>query len=276
MTVSRTAKVESFRRLHLKGSPFIIPNPWDAGSARTLEGLGYKALATSSSASALTLGRLDYGLARDEALAHCRLVADAVDIPVTADLENGFGASPERCADTIRLASATGLVGGSIEDSTGDRDAPIFEREQAIERIAAAVEAARAAPDGFILTARAEGFLHGRGELKEIIARLQAFEDAGADVLFAPGLPDLDAVRTVASAVSKPINVLVMGKLADARLEDFAMAGAARLSLGSALAYAAYGAFASIADGMMRDGAFSAVSAHAAGAGIVRKFMTAR
>jgi 2-methylisocitrate lyase-like PEP mutase family enzyme len=273
MPAAPAAKIDRFRRLHVKGAPFVIPNPWDAGSARTLEGLGFAALATSSSASALTLGRLDYGLAREEALAHCRLVAGAVDIPVTADLENGFGPAPEDCAETIRLAAETGLAGGSIEDSTGAPDAPVFERSRAAERVAAAAEAARAAPQGFVLTARAEGFLHGRGDLAEIIARLQAFEAAGADVLFAPGLPDLAAVRSVAAAVSKPLNVLVMDRLAEARLADFAAAGAARLSLGSALAYAAYGALAAIAETIRREGAFASMSAHDAGANRVRSFM---
>jgi 2-methylisocitrate lyase-like PEP mutase family enzyme len=269
-------KTDAFRKLHMKGAPFVMPNPWDAGSARILAGLGFKALATSSSASALTLGRVDYGVTREEALAHCRLVAGAVEIPVSADLENGFGPSPDDCALTIREAGKTGLCGGSIEDSTGDRDAPICDLALAVERVVAAVEAARAAPGGFVLTARAEAFLHGRGNLKEVIARLQAFDDAGADVLFAPGLADLDAVRAVTSSVSKPVNVLIMGGLADASLEDLAKAGVARVSLGSAPAYAAYGALVEMGAAVVRDGDFKSVSAHGEGAKRIRGWLARR
>jgi len=275
MSVAARSKVETFRNMHVKGAPFVIPNPWDAGSARILQGLGYKALATSSSASALTLGRTDYGVAREEALAHCALLAGAVDIPVSADLEDGFGPSPEECALTIRLAAKTGLCGGSIEDSTGDRDRPIHERALAIERVRAAAEAAHAAPQGFVLTARAEAFLHGGGDLKEVIGRLQAFEDAGADVLFAPGLPDLDAVRAVTSSVSRPVNVLVMGRLAGASLDDLAQAGAARVSLGSSLAYAAYGALVEMGEAIA-GGGFASLGAHAAGAKRIRNWLSPR
>jgi len=276
MPAAALAKVAAFRSLHATGAPFVIANPWDAGSARILQGLGFKALATSSSASALTLGRTDYGVAREEALAHCALLAGAVDVPVSADLEDGFGPTPEECALTISLAAKTGLCGGSIEDSTGDRDAPIHERALAVERVRAAVEAARAAPLGFVLTARAEAFLHGVGDLNDVIARLQAFEDAGADVLFAPGLPDLDAVRAVTSSVSKPVNVLIMGGLSGATLDDLAKAGVARVSLGSSLAYAAYGALVEMGAAISGEGGFASLASHAAGAKRIRTWLSAR
>ena len=270
---STREKVAAFRALHKKGSPLVAPNPWDAGSARILQGLGFKALATTSSGFALTLGRNDYGVTREEAIGHGRLVAGAVDIPVSADLENGFGTAPEDAATTIRAAAATGLAGGSIEDSTGDADDPIIEKSLAVERIAAAVEAARASKDGFVLTARAEGFLWGRGELSEIIARLQAFEEAGADVLFAPGLPNMDAVKAVCSSLDKPVNVLAMSKLLAHPLEDFAAAGVARLSTGGALAFSAYGMLAPLADAMLRDGSFKAPMANLDAIKRVRGFL---
>ncbi len=267
-----TAAVKSavFRALHTPGTPFIIPNPWDAGSARVLEALGFRALATTSSGFALTLGRRDYGVTRAEAIAHARLVASAVDIPVSADLENGFGPAPEDVSLTIREACGTGLAGGSIEDSTRDRAHPVFERSRAVERVAAAVDAARTVGSGFFLTARAEGLLWGQGDLSEIIARLQAFEEAGADALFAPGLPDLDAVRAVCASVSKPVNVLVTGKLSGCSLEDFAEAGAARISVGGALAWSAYGSLVETARAVLAAGRFDALTAHADGAKAVR------
>lgn len=255
-------KVATFRRLHRPGAPFVIANAWDAGSARILQGLGAKALATTSSGFALTLGRKDYGVSRDEALEHCRLVAGRVEIPVSADLENGFGLTPEDAAATIRAASETGLAGGSIEDSSRDADDPIIDRSLAIERVAAAAEAARAASNGFVLTARAEGFLWGRGDLEEIVARLQAFAEAGADVLFAPGLPDLAAVKAVCSSVDKPVNVLVLGGLVRHNIEEFAAAGVARLSLGGALAFGAYGSLFETAPAILRDGSFAALASN--------------
>jgi 2-methylisocitrate lyase-like PEP mutase family enzyme len=264
-------KSAAFRALHSSGAPFIMPNPWDAGSARVLEALGFEALATTSSGFALTLGRRDYNVTRDEAIVHARLVAGAVDVPVSADLENGFGPTPEDVDRTIREACGTGLAGGSIEDSTGDASHPIFEKKRAVERVAAAVDAARRAGSGFFLTARAEGFLWGRGNLQEIISRLQAFEDAGADALFAPGLPDLDAVRAVCASVSKPVNVLTIGKLANCSLEDFAEAGVARISVGGALAWSAYGSLAETAGAILPSGRFDALTAHAEGAKAVRK-----
>ena len=249
-------KVSRFRALHQQGAPFIIPNPWDAGSARILEGLGFGALATTSSGFALTKGRHDYGVTREEALSHCRDIAATVDIPVTADLENGFGSNPENAAETITLAAATGICGGSIEDASGENDNPIYELPLSVERIAAAANAAKESDNGFVLTARAEAYLHGKGDLDAVIARLQAYDEAGADILYAPGLPDLDAVRAVCASVSKPVNVLIYGALAQHKVSDFAAAGAARLSVGGGLAWSAYGTLADAAS-MLSDGEFS-------------------
>lgn len=249
-------KVARFRALHVKGNAVLMPNFWDAGSARILEGLGYEALATTSAGYALTKGRPDYGVTRDEALAHARETSAAVTVPVSADLENGFGPKADDCAETIRLAALTGLCGGSIEDSTGDKRRPIVDKGLAVERVAAAVEAARAAPQGFVLTARAEAFLYGEDGLTDVIGRLQAFEAAGADVLFAPGLPDLDAVRAVCNSVSRPVNVLVYGALTRHSLEEFAAAGVARVSLGAALPSEAYALLAEQASSLRASGRF--------------------
>jgi len=265
MAAASAEKVSRFRALHRRGAAFVFPNFWDAGSARILEGLGFPALASTSSGFALTKGRADYGVTRDEVMEHARAVCAAVEIPVAADLENGFGPAPEDCAETIRQASAAGLCGGSIEDSTGDNRSPVHEKAAAVARVRAAVEAARAAPQGFLLTARAEAFLYGDADLKEVISRLEAFEDAGADVLFAPGLPSLDAVRAVCAAVSKPVNVLVYGALARHSVAEFADAGVARLSLGGGLANAAYGALAEIAAAIREGGTFDALASHRAG-----------
>ena len=265
-------KTAALRALHKPGDPFVIPNPWDAGSARILQGLGFKALATTSSGFALTLGKNDYGVTRDDAVTHGGVIADAVDIPVIADLENGFGDAPEDAAQTIRDALQTNLAGGSIEDSTGDKDNPVFEQAHAVERIAAAVEAAKSGGRDFVLTARAEAFLHGRGNLDEVIARLNAYADAGADVLYAPGLPDIDAVRTVCSAVTKPVNILIIGKLANHTVAEFADTGAARLSIGGGLAWSAYGTLADAA-GMLKDGKFDSLGANKAGAKTVAQFL---
>ncbi len=265
-----TDKTARFRTLHQPGSPFILPNPWDVGSARILEGLGFSALATTSSGFALTQGRADYRVSRDDALAHCRAVVAAVGIPVTADLENGFGARPEDVAETIRLAAETGLCGGSIEDSTGDSECPIFERTLAEERVRAAVEAARST--GFVLTARAEGYLHGQDDREEIIERLEAFAQAGADVVYAPGVQDLESVRVISGAVSKPVNVLVYGDLTRHSQADFAKAGAARLSVGGALAFSAYGVLAKASE-MLQHGTFDR-ALQREGAATISRFLT--
>ncbi len=212
MTTDQHARAERFRQLHAGPAAFVIANPWDAGSARLLAGLGFEALATSSGAAAGVLGRRDGQITRAEAIAHAGVIAQATPLPVSADLENGFGDEPEAAAETIRHAAAVGLVGGSIEDATGNAAKPLYDFSQATERVAAAVAAARELPFHFMLTARAENFLRGNPDLDDTIRRLQAFEKAGADVLFAPGLPDLAAVRAVCAALTKPVNVMAASR----------------------------------------------------------------
>src|SRR6202162_4958706 len=239
MSVSQHEKAARFRALHEGPAAFVIPNPWDAGSARILAGLGFRALATSSGAMANTFGRRDGNVTREEALAHARAIVGATDLPVSADLEKGFGDAPEDAAETIRLAARTGLVGGSIEDATGDKDRPLYELRRAAERVAAAAQAARSLAFPFMLTARAENFLRGNADLNDTIRRLQAFEDAGADVLFAPGLPDLAAVRSVCAAVSKPVNFMVGIKGRSFSVTELEAAGVRRISLATSLYRAA-------------------------------------
>lgn len=239
MSVSQHDKAARFRALHDGPHAFVIPNPWDAGSARILAGLGFAALATSSAASASAVGRRDGQLTRDQALAHARLIVEATDLPVSADLEKGFGDEPKIVAETIRLAAQAGLVGCTIEDATGDPDVPLYDAGLAVERIAAAAEAARALPFPFILTARAHNLLYAAPSLDETIRRLQAFEGAGADVLFAPGLPDLAAVRAVCSAVSKPVNFMAGIKGRSFSMSELAAAGVKRISLATSLYRAA-------------------------------------
>src|SRR2546421_7691906 len=205
--MNQREKAERFQTLHQGPGAFVIPNPWDGGSARILAGLGFQALATSSGAAAGVLGRRDGRITRDEALAQARAMAAATSVPLSGDLEKGFGDVPEDAAATIRMAGEAGLVGGSIEDASGDAQRPIYDIALAAERVAAAVEAARSLPFRFVLTARSENFLHGRADLDDTIRRLQAFEAAGADVLYAPGLRDLEQVRTICSSVSRPLNV---------------------------------------------------------------------
>jgi 2-methylisocitrate lyase-like PEP mutase family enzyme len=238
MAATQHDKAEAFRALHL-GACFVIPNPWDAGSAKALAGLGFAALATSSGAAAGALGRRDGEITRDEALAHARAIVQATGLPVAADLENGFGDAPADAALTIRLAGEAGLVGGSIEDCSGVAERRLYGLTQAVERVAAAVEAVRALPFPFTLTARCENFLRGHPDLDDTIVRLQAYEKAGADVLFAPALPDLAAVRTVCASLSKPLNFMVgiKGKsFSEAELRD---AGVRRISLATSLYRAA-------------------------------------
>ena len=273
MATGLALKAEQFRALHLPGQPFIIPNPWDVGSARILAGLGFPALATSSAAFALTLGRGDHGVTREEALSHSRAVAEAVEVPVSADLEDGFGATPREVAETVRLAGQTGLAGCSIEDGSGDRDQPLYDAGLAAERIAAAVEAARSLGFPFVLTARADAFLYGKRDLDAVIARLQAFERAGADVLYAPGIRDLEALRTVCQSVSKPVNALVFGSFAPS-LADFARAGVARVSVGSTLAYSIWTGVAAAAEQMLKGGEFSLMAQAAASAPSLKNFLS--
>ena len=235
MSVSHNEKADRFRALHHGPGAFVIPNPWDVGSSRILAGLGYEALATSSAAAATALGRRDHDLTRDEALAHARLIVDATDLPVSADLGNGFGDAPAVVADTIRLAAEVGLVGCTIEDATGNEERPLYDDQLAVERIAAAAEAARALPFPFMLTARAHNLLYPAPSLDDTIRRLQAFERAGADVLFAPGLPDLAAVRAVCTAVSRPVNFMVGIRGKSFPVRDLAAAGVRRISLATSL-----------------------------------------
>ncbi|MBV8782876.1 MAG: isocitrate lyase/phosphoenolpyruvate mutase family protein [Gammaproteobacteria bacterium] len=234
-------KAQRFRALHEAPGAFLLPNVWDGGSAALVTGLGYAALATSSAAAAATLGKLDGAITREEALAHARLIAEVSDLPVAADLENGFGHSPETAAETIRLAAQAGLVGASIEDASGDAAQPIYEFEHAVARVAAAVQAARRASVPFVLTARTENYFWGREDLGDTVRRLQAFERAGADVLFAPGLPDLEAVRTVCAAVRRPVNFMVGIPGKSFSQAELARAGVKRISLSTTLYRAAMG-----------------------------------
>ncbi|HET8680085.1 MAG TPA: isocitrate lyase/phosphoenolpyruvate mutase family protein [bacterium] len=256
MSATQHDKATRFKALHQGPSAFVIPNPWDAGSARVLAGLGFRALATSSGASAGVLGRRDGMVTREEALAHAQGIIVATDLPVSADLEKGFGDAPAAAAETIRLAAAVGLVGGSIEDATGDKDKPLYEIGHATERVQAAAEAARALPFAFTLTARAENFLRGNPDLEDTIKRLQAFEKAGADVLFAPGLPDLVSVRAVCSAVSKPVNFMVGIKGRSFSVAELEAAGVRRISLATSLYRAAMGGLLEAAREVKEQGTF--------------------
>ncbi|CAG0971587.1 oxaloacetate decarboxylase [Anaerolineae bacterium] len=239
MTDTQLEKANRFRTLHQGPNAFVIANAWDAGSARLLMGLGFSALATSSSASAGTLGRRDGQVTREEALAQARAIVMATDLPVSADLENGFGDAPNTVAETIRLAAAAGLVGGSIEDATGNEEKPLYDFDFAVERVAAAVQTARSLTFPFTLTARAENFLCGNPDLEDTIKRLQAFEKAGADVLFAPGLPDLAAVRAVCAAASKPVNFMVGIRGQSFTVAELEAVGVRRISLSTSLYRAA-------------------------------------
>ncbi len=257
MAKSQLERIQAFRALHARPGAFVIPNPWDAGSARLLASLGFEALATTSAGHAYTLGKRDGAVTRAETLANARLIVDAVDLPVSADLENCFADAPEEAAETIRAAAAIGLAGGSIEDATGDPARPIYDFSLAVERVAAAVETARNLTAPFILTARAENFLHGKPDLDDTIKRLQAFEKAGAEVLFAPGLRSLEQIRTLCGSVSRPVNV-VMGLVgADFSVQQLAEAGVRRISLGSSLARAALGALLRAGREIQAQGTFS-------------------
>jgi 2-methylisocitrate lyase-like PEP mutase family enzyme len=252
-----TSKGAAFRRLHEAPGAFIIPNPWDTGTARILARLGFPALATTSAGMAFSLGVAEGRTAPEDVLAHCRMIVAATPLPVSADLEKGFGDSPESVAETIRAAAAIGLAGCSIEDHTNRRDDPIFDFGLAVERIAAAAEASRALPEDFVLTARCENYLWGRPDLDDTIRRLEAFEKAGADVLYAPGLHDLEMIRTVCGAVGKPVNVVMGMPGATFGAAELAEAGVKRISVGSALARLAYGSFVAAAREMQTNGTFS-------------------
>lgn len=239
MSVSQREKAVHFRSLHYRAGAFVIPNPWDVGSARVLTGLGFEALATSSAASAAVVGKRDGALTRDEALQHARAIVEATHLPVSADLENGFGDAPEKVAETVRMAADAGLVGCTIEDATRNQEHPLYVFELAVERIAAAAEAARALPFPFMLTARSHNFLYGNPSLEETIRRLRKFEEVGAEVLFAPGLPDLASVRAVCTAISKPFNFMVGIKGKSFSVAELSAAGVKRISLATSLYRAA-------------------------------------
>jgi 2-methylisocitrate lyase-like PEP mutase family enzyme len=256
---TQAEKAATFRALHARPGAFIMPNPWDTGTARLLASLGFEALATTSLGVANSLGRPDGAgvVSRAEVIANCRTIADATDLPVNADLENGYADEPRAAAEIIRLASQAGMVGGSIEDATGDPARPIYDFALAVERVAAAVEVARALPVPFLLTARAENLIHGRLDLDDTIKRLQAFEKAGADVLYAPGLRDLTTIRTVVSAVSRPVNVVMSHIDPAITAAELAAAGVKRISVGGSLSRLALAAFLRGAREMKETGGFT-------------------
>jgi len=255
--MTREEKIARFRALHAGPRALVLPNPWDAGSARVLAGLGYHALATSSGACAGVLGRRDGRVSRDEALAHAQAIVAAVDLPVSADLEKCFADAPREAAETIRLAAGVGLAGGSIEDASGSKEKPIFDFSHAVERVAAAAEAAKKA--GFVLTARTENYLRGRPDLDDTIKRLQAFEKAGADVLMAPGLPDLEAVRAVCAAVKKPVNFMAGMRGKSFSVAALEAAGVRRISLATSLYRAAMTGLIAAAREVQEQGSFGYV-----------------
>jgi 2-methylisocitrate lyase-like PEP mutase family enzyme len=273
--MTQTEKATAFQRLHEGPGAFVIPNPWDIGTARMLAGLGFEALATTSGGLAYMLGRRDaQGLvSREETLRDAAAIVEATPLPVSADLQNGFGDDPEDVAETIRLAGEAGLVGGSIEDATELPDAPVYPLAHAVERVAAAVEAARELPFPFVLTARAENYLYGLRDLDDTIERLQAFEAAGADVLYAPGLRDLEEIRTVCAAVSKPVNVLPLSSAVS--VGALAEAGVRRISLGTDLVRAALGAFLRAAREVREHGTFGFLDEAASGSDL-NPFMLGR
>ncbi len=255
--VTQAAKARAFRALHEREGAFLIPNPWDVGTARLLAHLGFEALATTSAGYAFSVGRSDQTVGREASLAYASAIASATSLPVSADLENGFGDAPETVAETVRLAAAAGVVGCSIEDSTGRADHPIYDQEQAAERVRASAAAARGLPFPFTLTARAENYLHDRPDLRDTIQRLQAFQEAGADVLYAPGLATQDDIAAVVSSVDRPVNVLVGLAGMPLTMTELSAIGVKRLSVGSALCRAALGAFLRAAREMRERGSFA-------------------
>lgn len=255
-------KARRFQALHTRPGAFVIPNPWDAGTAKILASLGFEALTTTSAGLAFALGRPDGdgAISRAEALDNARAMVEATDLPVAADLENGYGDRPEDAAETIRLAGAAGLVGASIEDATGNPKKPIYDFQHAVEKVAAAVEAARALPFPFVMVGRAENFLHGRPDLDDTIRRLQAFEAAGADALYAPGLTKADDIRAVCASLRKPVNVLMPLGNASLSVAELAALGVKRISVGSVLSRVALGAFARAAQEIREHGTFTFAS----------------
>ncbi|HEX7438820.1 MAG TPA: isocitrate lyase/phosphoenolpyruvate mutase family protein [Caldimonas sp.] len=274
MNPGQAEKAALFRAMHAAPGAFVIANPWDAGSARILAALGFKALATSSGASAGVLGRRDGQVSRDEALAQAGAIVGATGLPVSADLEKGFGDAPEAVAETIHRAAEVGLVGGSIEDATGDSAKPLYAVDHATERVAAAVAAARALPFPFMLTARAENFLRGNPDLDDTIRRLQAFEKAGADVLFAPGLPDLAAVRTVCASLKKPVNFMAGIRGRSFSVAELETAGVRRISLATSLYRAALTGLVDAAREVQEHGTFGYLD-HALSSAELNRFFVA-
>ncbi len=262
-------KSREFLALHRAGQPLLLPNPWDLGSARLLASLGFKALATTSSGFAASLGRLDGSVSQEEALVHAAVIVAATDLPVSADLENAFADEPAGVAETIRLAIDVGLAGGSVEDFTGRDEDPIYAVELATERVAAAAEAAHAGPVRFVLTARAENFLHGRPDLADTIARLQDYAEAGADVLFAPGLRSVQDIRQVIREVDRPVNVLALEGMPP--VAELAEAGVSRISIGGSFAFAALGALVAAATELRDHGTYGFQTASTLGRSAVRR-----
>ena len=258
---SQADKARQFLSLHRPGEPLLLPNPWDLGSARLLASLGFRALATTSSGFAASLGRNDGSVSREEALVHAAIIVAATDLPVSADLENAFADEPAAVAETIRLAIEVGLAGGSVEDFTGSEDDPVYDLRFAAERVSAAAQAAHAGPVPFVLTARAENYLHGRPDLGDTIARLQAYQEAGADVLYAPGLRDISDIRRLIREVDRPVNMLAIGGAPP--VPELAEAGTSRISVGGSFAFAALGALVSAATELRDQGTYGyqAVSA---------------
>jgi len=254
---TQAERASAFRALHERDGAFIIPNPWDIGTARLLARLGFEALATTSAGYAFSMGQQDSTMGRDKLIANAGAIASATDLPVTADLENGFGDDPASVEETIRLAAVAGLVGGSIEDATNRPNDPIYEYRLAVERIGAAAEAARALPFPFTLTARAENYLFGRPDLKDTIRRLQAYQEAGADVLYAPGLTSKDEIAAVVTSVDRPLNVVMGLQGVQLSLAALSEIGVKRVSVGSALTRSALGAFLRAGKEMREHGTFT-------------------
>ncbi len=264
----QAGRAKHFLELHVAGEPLLMPNPWDAGSARLLASLGFDALATTSSGFAATLGRLDGWVTRDEALAHAAAIVGATTLPVSADLENGFADDPDGVAETVALAIGAGLAGCSIEDFGGDEAAPIYDFDLAVERVAAAAQAAHAGRVRLVLTARAENHIHGRDDLSDTIARLQAYEQAGADVLYAPGLRTLEEIGAVLAAVDRPLNVLALADMPS--VAELAAAGVARISVGGAFAFSAIGAVVEAARELREQGTYGYLQRSRAGSEAAR------
>ena len=266
MARSQIEKAAEFRQLHQRAGTFLFPNAWDLSSARIFQSLGFEAVATSSAAAAATFGLRDGQLTRDQALCHARAIVDATELPVAADLENGFGDTPKYVAETVLLAARVGLVGGSIEDATGDKQQPLYQAEYATERVAAAVEATRSLPFAFTLTARAENFIRGNPDLDDTIRRLVSFEKAGADVLFAPGLPSLEAVRTVCSALSKPFNFMAAVPGKSFAVSELEAAGVKRISFAASFYRAAMSGLLGAAREVKESGTFTYLNHSVSGA----------